>query len=72
MCFGSAPAPQPQPLPPKPTENDAETLARAEQERQRAIAAGGLGSTIVTGGLGASDFSSAGRQRGTNLLGQTT
>lgn len=70
MCMGSS-QPAPQPLPPKPTTDDSASLARVEAERMRAIAAQGRQSTIVTGGLGASDFGSAGGTRGATVLGRT-
>lgn len=41
------------------------------QERRKALNATGMGGTIITGGLGASDFSTAGTTKGTNLLGAT-
>ena len=57
---GSTPAPAPPP-PPVPTTDNAEAIARARDERTKALAAGGLGTTILTGGLGAADYSTAGK-----------
>jgi hypothetical protein len=42
---------------------------RAQQERQKSIAAAGLGSTILTGGLGASDYGSTAKA---TKLGETS
>lgn len=81
MCMSKPPAPAPLPDPPK--ESDAEVMARMEAERRKALAAQGMGATVITGGLGAGDFESAGKRdasdgtkttgrlSGTNLLGQT-
>lgn len=67
MCMGSQPAPPP----PSPPSTDAqEALTRVQQERQKAIAAAGLGSTILTGGLGASDYGTTGTT-GARTLGQS-
>lgn len=72
MCFGGS-QPAPQPLPASPTTNDSENLARVAAEKQKAVAAAGLGSTIITGGLGASDFDTAGKTKsGATVLGSTT
>jgi hypothetical protein len=73
MCFASQPSPQP--LPPPPKETDSDIMARQQAERQKALAAQGMGATVITGGLGASDFDNAGKRSssggGTKLLGQT-
>lgn len=63
-CMGgggsSPPPPTPAP-PPVPTTDNAEAIARTRDERTKALAAQGLGTTILTGGLGASDFQTAGK-----------
>lgn len=70
MCFGGGNSyPAPAPLPPAPSTDAATALARVNAERTKALAAQGLGSTVLTGGLGASDFGTAGK--GTTVLGQT-
>jgi len=66
MCMG---APAPPPLPPPPSNDAQESLLRAQQERQKSIAAAGLGSTILTGGLGASDYGSTAKA---TKLGETS
>jgi hypothetical protein len=58
------------PPPEPPKETDAEIRARVEQERMRALNASGLGATVITGGLGASDFGAAG-VKGATVLGKT-
>lgn len=71
MCFGGGPSyPPPAPLPPAPSPDAQEALNRVNQERAKALAATGLGTTMLTGGLGASDFGNAGRSA-TTVLGQT-
>lgn len=68
MCMGGGGY---NPPPPTPPSTDAqEAITRVTQERQKAIAAAGLGSTIITGGLGASDYGTTGRT-GARALGQT-
>lgn len=72
MCMGggapSYPAPAPAPTAPS---TDAQTaLTRVQGEKQKAIAAAGLGSTVLTGGLGATDYGSAGKG-GVTKLGTT-
>lgn len=70
MCFGGGNSyPAPAPLPPAPSTDAATALARVQNEQAKALAAQGLGSTILTGGLGASDYGVAGK--GTTVLGQT-
>lgn len=58
-------------MPAAPSADAAEALQRAQQERTKAIAAAGLGSTILTGGLGASDYGTSGKS-GVTTLGSTT
>lgn len=61
FCMGGGGA-QPAPAPPAaPSTANEEAIARARDERMKALAAQGLGSTILTGGLGASDYTSAGK-----------
>jgi len=68
-----APSVAPQPLPPQPTTDAAENLARVQQEKEKAIRASGLGATILTGGLGASDYGAAGQATtGATTLGSTS
>lgn len=70
--MGHAPSVAPQPLPPAPTTDAAENLARVQGEKEKAIRAQGLGATILTGGLGASDYGTAGqRTTGATTLGST-
>lgn len=70
MCFGGGNSyPAPAPLPPAPSTDAATALARVQSERVKALAATGMGGNILTGGLGASDFGTAGK--GTTVLGQT-
>lgn len=70
MCAMSPPIPAP--LPPAPSRDEAANLAAVQAEKQKAINAAGLSSTIITGGLGASDFDTAGKKKtGTTVLGQT-
>ena len=69
MCMGGAPA-YSAPAPAAPSTDAQEALNRVQQEKAKAIAASGLGSTVLTGGLGASDYSSAG-QGGSTKLGTT-
>lgn len=68
MCMGSQPAQPPMPAP--PSTDAQESLQRVREERTRALAAQGLGATILTGGLGASDYGTAGKS-GATVLGQT-
>ena len=67
MCMST---PSPPPVPPPPSTDAQEALTRVQQERQKAVAAAGLGSTILTGGLGASDYGTTG-QTGARTLGQS-
>jgi hypothetical protein len=67
MCMS---APAPPPMPAAPSTDAQEALTRVTQERQKAIAAAGLGSTIITGGLGASDYGTTGAS-GAKTLGQS-
>jgi hypothetical protein len=53
--------PPPPPPPPPPSTAKAEALQRVQEERTKALAAQGLGATILTGGLGASDYGSTGK-----------
>jgi len=69
MCFGGSQPTYQQPLPPQPSTNAQEALQRVQTEKQRAIAAQGLGATILTGGLGATDYGAAGKD--TTKLGQS-
>ena len=69
MCMSSPSAPVAPP--PAAPSTDAQTaLNRVQEEKQKAIAAAGLGSTVLTGGLGASDYGTAGNS-GTTKLGTT-
>jgi hypothetical protein len=71
MCMGGGPSyPAPPPPPAAPSADAAEALTRAQQERAKSIAAAGLGSTILTGGLGSSDYDTTGK-RGTAVLGRS-
>jgi hypothetical protein len=57
MCLGKLFAPSTPKLPAAPARSDAEVQAASEAARRRALAAGGYGSTIMTGGGG--DLSAA-------------
>ncbi len=57
-------------MPAAPSTDAQEALQRVREERTRALAAQGLGSTILTGGLGASDY--GGAQSGASVLGKTS
>lgn len=70
MCMGGGSQPQVAPPPPAPSTDAQEALTRVREERTRALAAQGLGATILTGGLGASDYGTAGKS-GATVLGQT-
>ena len=69
MCM-SSPSPPP-PTPAAPSTDAQDALNRVQEEKQKAIAAAGLGSTVLTGGLGASDYGTAGSS-GTTKLGNTS
>jgi hypothetical protein len=72
MCMGGGPSyPAPAPAPAAPSTDAQEALSRVQSEKQKAIAAAGLGATVLTGGLGATDYGTAG-QSGTTRLGSTT
>lgn len=69
MCMGGGPSyPAPAPPPPAPSTDAQVAIQQVASERQKAIAAAGLGTTILTGGLGASDYGTAGKS---NVLGST-
>jgi hypothetical protein len=70
MCFGGKSQPAPAPIPQPPSTDAAENQRRVAEEKQRALNAGGRGTTILTSGLGADNFDSAGK-KSTNLLGET-
>jgi hypothetical protein len=73
MCMGGgAPSyPAPAPAPTAPSTDSQEALTRVQQEKTKAIAAAGLGSTVLTGGLGATDYGTAGKA-GVTKLGTTS
>lgn len=63
--------PSPPPPPPTPSRDDAASLARQEEERTRAANASGHGGNVLTGGLGATNFSEVGTKPA-ELLGGTS
>lgn len=70
MCMGGGPQYIPPPAPAPPSTDAQEALTRVREERTRALAAQGLGATVLTGGLGAADYGTAGKS-GATVLGQT-
>lgn len=72
MCMGGGPSyPAPAPAPAAPSTDAQTALTRVQDEKQKAIAAAGLGATVLTGGLGASDYGTAGSS-GVTKLGSTS
>lgn len=70
MCFMNAPRPAPAPTPPPTRDSDSEELRKREAEdRKRLRLSQGRRATILTSGMGASDFDEAGGRA--VLLGQS-
>jgi len=54
-------------MPPPPSTDQQDAINRVREERMKAAAAAGLGSTILTGGLGATDYGGTGKGQPSTL-----